>query len=185
MPSCQAENKTQLTGECRACTVKSSQTRAHSHIITDSSCQAVIGCTIQYYAILGMNTHSTSCCRNKILFLFSIGSSSLIITLIVLIPALLGGLLAGYLAKQKKIWADLGEDVVMFPVEVLTSTPGLILLAFILIVTKPNLQNLLIWLTLAFLLPRSVRMVQNWWVAASPEKAIWIFLFCTLPIFNP
>jgi ABC-type dipeptide/oligopeptide/nickel transport system permease component len=99
--------------------------------------------------------------------------SSLGITAAVLIPALLGGLLAGYLAKQKKIWADVGEDVVMFPVEILTSVPGLALLAFILSIGRPGLPNLLIWLTLVFLLPRSVRMMRHWWIAALPEKAIW------------
>ena len=99
--------------------------------------------------------------------------SSLLIALAVLIPALLGGLLAGYLAKRGAIWADLLDDVVMFPAEVLTSLPGLILLAFILATTGPGLRNMLVWLALAFVLPRCVRMVRNGWVAASPEKALW------------
>jgi ABC-type dipeptide/oligopeptide/nickel transport system permease component len=99
--------------------------------------------------------------------------SSLLIALAVLIPALLGGLLAGYLAKRRTVWADLLDDLVMFPAEVLTSLPGLILLAFILATTGPGLRNMLVWLALAFVLPRCVRMVRNGWVAASPEKALW------------
>lgn len=102
--------------------------------------------------------------------------SSLLIALGVLIPALLGGLLAGYLAKRGTIWADLLDDLVMFPVEVLSSLPGLILLAFILTTTGPGLRNLPVWLGLAFILPRGVRMVRNWWVATSPEKALWLRL---------
>jgi len=93
-----------------------------------------------------------------------------------LIPALLGGLLAGYLAKRGTIWADLLDDLVMFPVEVLSSLPGLILLAFILTTTGPGLRNLLVWLGLVFILPRDVRMVRNWWVATLPEKALWLRL---------
>lgn len=102
--------------------------------------------------------------------------SSLLVALAMLVPALLGGLLTGYLAKRETIWADLLDDLVMFPAEVLTSLPGLILLAFILATTGPGLKNLLIWLALAFLLPRGVRMVRNGWVAASPEKALWLRL---------
>jgi peptide/nickel transport system permease protein len=97
--------------------------------------------------------------------------SSLLIALIGLIPALLGGLLAGYLATRGTIWADL---LVMFPSEMLTSLPGLILLAFILATTGPGLKKLLAWLALAFILPRGVRMVRNLWVAASPERALWL-----------
>jgi len=102
--------------------------------------------------------------------------SSLLIALVVLIPTLLGGLLAGYLAKRRTIWADLLDDLVMFPVEVLTSLPGLILLAFILATIGPGLRNLLVGLALAFILPRGVRMVRNGWVAASPKKALWLRL---------
>ena len=60
--------------------------------------------------------------------------------------------------------------------EVLTSLPGLILLAFILATTGPGLRNLLVGLALAFLLPRGVRMVRNCWVAALPERALWLRL---------
>jgi peptide/nickel transport system permease protein len=102
--------------------------------------------------------------------------SSLVIALIVLIPTLLGGLLAGYLAKRRTIWADLLDDLVMFPAEVLTSLPGVILLGFILATIGPGLRNLLVGLALAFLLPRGVRMVRNGWVAASPKKALWLRL---------
>jgi peptide/nickel transport system permease protein len=100
--------------------------------------------------------------------------SSLLIALIGLIPALLGGLLAGYLATRGTIWADLLDDLVMFPAEVMTSLPGLILLAFILATTGPGLKKLLAWLALAFILPRSVRMVRDLWVAASPERSLWL-----------
>ena len=106
---------------------------------------------------------------------FDLGSS-LLIALVVLSLALPGGLLAGYLAKRRALWADLLDDLVIFPAEVLTSLPGLILLAFILATTGPGLRNLLIWLALAFILPRCVRMVRNGWVAASPEKALWLRL---------
>jgi ABC-type dipeptide/oligopeptide/nickel transport system permease subunit len=106
---------------------------------------------------------------------FDLGSS-LVIALIVLIPTLLGGLLAGYLAKRRTIWADLLDDLVMFPSEVLTSLPGLILLAFILAITGPGLRNLLVGLALAFILPRGLRMVRNCWIAASPERALWLRL---------
>ncbi len=102
--------------------------------------------------------------------------SSLLIALLMLIPALPGGLLAGYLAKKSTLWADLLDDLVMFPVEVLTSLPGLILLAFILATTGPGPRNLLVWLALAFILPRGVRMVRTWWIAASPERALWLRL---------
>lgn len=102
--------------------------------------------------------------------------SSLLVALAVLIPALPGGLLAGYLAKRGTIWADLLDDLGMFPVEVLTSLPGLILLGFILAISRPGLGNLLIWLALIFLLPRGARMVRNCWIAASPEKAPWLRL---------
>jgi ABC-type antimicrobial peptide transport system permease subunit len=47
---------------------------------------------------------------------------------------------------------------------------------FILAIMGPGLGNLLIWLTLAFLLPRSVRMVRNWWIAVLPERAVWLRL---------
>ena len=102
--------------------------------------------------------------------------SSLLTALAVLIPALLSGLLAGYLATRGTIWADLLDDLGMFPVEVLTSLPGLILLAFILSITGPGLKKLLIWLGLAFILPRGVRMVRNLWVAASSERGPWLRL---------
>lgn len=102
--------------------------------------------------------------------------SSLLITLLMLIPALPGGLLAGYLARKGALWADLLDDLVMFPAEVLTSLPGLILLAFILATIGPGLRNLLIWLALAFLLPRGMHMVRNWWVVASTERALWLRL---------
>jgi peptide/nickel transport system permease protein len=100
--------------------------------------------------------------------------SSLLLTLAVLIPALLGGLLAGFLAQKDKLWADLVEDVVIFPVEVLTSIPGFVLLAFILAMVGPGLKQLLIWLALVFLLPRCVRMVREGWLAVTPEKAVWL-----------
>ena len=103
--------------------------------------------------------------------------SSLLIAMAVLIPVLLGGLLAGYLATRGALWADLLDDLVMFPVEVLTSLPGVILLAFILFTVGPGLRNLLIWLALAFLLPRGVRLVRGLWIAASREKkALWLRL---------
>jgi peptide/nickel transport system permease protein len=102
--------------------------------------------------------------------------SSLLIALAILIPVLLGGLLAGYLARRGALWADLLDDLVMFPVEVLTSLPGVILLVFILFTTGPGLRNLLIWLALAFLLPRGVRVVRGLWIATSPEKALWLRL---------
>jgi peptide/nickel transport system permease protein len=103
-------------------------------------------------------------------------ASSLVIMLAVLIPALLGGLLAGFLAKKGKLWADLVEDVVIFPVEVLTAIPGVVLLAFILAMIGPGLKQLLIWLTLVFLLPRSVRLAREGWISAAPEKAVWLRL---------
>jgi ABC-type dipeptide/oligopeptide/nickel transport system permease subunit len=106
---------------------------------------------------------------------FDLGSSFLI-ALVMLIPALPGGLLAGYLAKRGTIWADLLDDLVMFPAEVLTSLPGLILLAFILATIGPGLRNLLVGLALAFILPRSLRMVRNGWIAASPERKLWLRL---------
>lgn len=102
--------------------------------------------------------------------------SSLLIVLAILIPVLLGGLLAGYLATRGALWADLLDDLVMFPVEVLTSLPGVILLVFILSTMGPGLRNLLVWLALAFLLPRGVRVVRGLWMAASPEKALWLRL---------
>jgi ABC-type dipeptide/oligopeptide/nickel transport system permease component/ABC-type antimicrobial peptide transport system permease subunit len=102
--------------------------------------------------------------------------SSLLIALVVLVPALLGGLLAGYLAKKGALWADVLDDLVMFPAEVLTSLPGLILLAFILSTTGSGLRNLLVWLALAFLLPRGVRIVRGWWVSTSPERVPWLRL---------
>ncbi|HEY71931.1 MAG: hypothetical protein B6I35_12130 [Anaerolineaceae bacterium 4572_32.2] len=102
--------------------------------------------------------------------------SSLLTALVALLLALPGGLLAGYLAQRGAVWADLVGDVVMFPVEALTALPGLILLAFILAVTGPGLGSLLIWLTLAFLLPRSMRMVRDWWMMAAPEKSLWLRL---------
>jgi ABC-type dipeptide/oligopeptide/nickel transport system permease subunit len=52
-------------------------------------------------------------------------------------------------------------------VEVFTSLPGLILLAFILATIGPGLENLLTWMVLAFLLPRCVRFVRNWWATSS------------------
>jgi peptide/nickel transport system permease protein len=102
--------------------------------------------------------------------------SSLLVVLLVLLPALLGGLLTGFLITRRAIWADLAVDVLMFPVEVLTAMPGVVLLAFILSVTGPDLQTLLIWLGLAFLLPRCVRMVQGWWVDGARYRSPWFRL---------
>lgn len=103
--------------------------------------------------------------------------SSLLVALAVLLPALLGGLLTGYLAeKSGSVWVDLLDDLLMFPVDVLISLPGLILLVFILAVTGLGLRNLLVWLGPVFLLPRCVRMVRYWWIAASPEKNVWLRL---------
>jgi ABC-type dipeptide/oligopeptide/nickel transport system permease component/ABC-type dipeptide/oligopeptide/nickel transport system permease subunit len=99
--------------------------------------------------------------------------TALLINMAILIPALVGGLLAGYLTQKDKLWADLVGDVVVFPVEVLTSIPGVVLLAFILAVVGPGLGSLLTWLALVFLLPRSMRMSQNGWVATAPKKAVW------------
>jgi ABC-type dipeptide/oligopeptide/nickel transport system permease component/ABC-type dipeptide/oligopeptide/nickel transport system permease subunit len=105
----------------------------------------------------------------------SLGSSFLI-ALLVLIPALLGGLLTGYLATRRAIWADLVGDLLMFPVDVLTALPGLVLLAVVLFVLGPGLQVLLIWLGLAFLLPRCLRMVQSWWLAGPQDRSAWFRL---------
>jgi peptide/nickel transport system permease protein len=102
--------------------------------------------------------------------------SSLLLALGVLIPALLGGLLLGFLAERGAVWADLLGDLLMFPVEVLTAMPGLVLVAFILSVLGPGLQNLLVSLALAFLLPRCVRMVQGWWLVGPWHRSRWLQL---------
>ena len=102
--------------------------------------------------------------------------SSLLLVLAVLISALLGGLLTGYLARRGAIWADLLDDLLMFPVDVVTTLPGLILLAFVLAITGPGLLNLLVWLSLIYVLPRCVRIVRDWWVAASPKGGVWLRL---------
>jgi peptide/nickel transport system permease protein len=102
--------------------------------------------------------------------------SSLLVVLLALLPALLGGLLTGYLITRRAIWADLVVDVLMFPVEVMTAMPGVVLLAFVLSVTGPGLQTLLVWLGLTFLLPRCVRMVQGWWVDGPRYRSPWFRL---------
>jgi ABC-type dipeptide/oligopeptide/nickel transport system permease subunit len=120
---------------------------------------------------LGRDVHS----RARYAQGLSLGSSFLI-TLAILIPALLGGLLTGYLAGRRAIWADLARDLLIFPVEVLTALPGVILLAVILFVLGPGLKVLLVWLALAFLLPRALRMVQSWWLAGPSDRSAWVRL---------
>ncbi len=93
--------------------------------------------------------------------------SSLLAAVVVLIPAALLGLVTGFLVTRRQVWADLLDDLLMFPVEVFTSLPGVVLLAFILATIGPGLENLLTWMILAFLLPRSVRFVRNWWATSS------------------
>ncbi len=102
--------------------------------------------------------------------------SSLLVALAVLLLALPGGLLAGYLARRGAVWADLLDDAIMFPAEALMSLPGLVLLTFILVAAGPGIVNLLVWLGLAFLLPRSVCMVRDWWMTATPGKSPWLRL---------
>ena len=102
--------------------------------------------------------------------------SSFLLALAVLIPALLGGLLVGFLAERRAIWADLLGDLLMFPVEVLTAMPGLVLMAFLLSVLAPGLESLLVSLSLVFLLPRCVRMVRGWWLVGPWHGSRWFQL---------
>ena len=112
--------------------------------------------------------------RSRVLYALGLNlGSSLLLALVVLIPALLGGVLTGYLVERGLIWTDLLDDLLMFPADVLTSLPGLVLLVFVLSVAGPGLRNSLIWLGLVFLLPRCVRVVRNSWIDASPERSIW------------
>jgi peptide/nickel transport system permease protein len=93
---------------------------------------------------------------------------ALLMTLMAFIPATLGGLLAGFLARRKALWADLLDGLVMFPAEALATLPGLLLLVAAsgtwLAMRKDAPVS---WLPLAvfvaglYVLPRVMRMVRE------------------------
>ena len=112
--------------------------------------------------------------RSRALYALGLNlGSSLLLALIVLIPALLGGVLTGFLVERGRIWTDLLDDLLMFPVDVLTPLPGLILLVYVLSVTGSGLRNSLVSMGLIFLLPRCVRGVRNSWIGAYSKGSIW------------
>lgn len=90
-------------------------------------------------------------------------ASSLGVALVTSILALPGGLLAAYLAGKRKWWADLLDDLVTFPAEVLTSLPGIVLLVFGLLCLGPGASGMLLLLAAAFILPRGIRIVRGSW----------------------
>jgi peptide/nickel transport system permease protein len=102
--------------------------------------------------------------------------TSFAVALAVSIPGLGLGLLAGALVRRRALWADVLDDLLMFPWDVLASWPGLVLLALVLALGQYSLLGLLIWLGLAFLLPRCVRMVRSAWASGLSHTGLWLRL---------
>ncbi len=95
------------------------------------------------------------------------------------IPALLGGLLSGWLASRRVWWSELLADLVLLPADVLLFIPAVLLVA-----VGVGLQRrqdwVLIVITFVVLLPRLVRVYQSLWLV-SPAKRKGIALGVTGP----
>jgi peptide/nickel transport system permease protein len=115
--------------------------------------------------------------RSRVLYALGMNLvTSFAVALVVSIPGLIFGLLAGALVRRGALWADLLDDLLMFPWDVLASWPGLVLLVFLLALTEYSLLLLLICLGLAFILPRCVRMVRDGWRSGISQTSVWLRL---------
>jgi len=111
---------------------------------------------------------------------------SLVVTLEAFIPAMLGGLLAGFLARCRALWADLLDGLVMFPVEMLAALPGMVLLVVVLSsmvvmnVKKPPVETFtlaVVFYTLFYTMPRLMRLVREGTATVSSQGGVgWMLL---------
>jgi peptide/nickel transport system permease protein len=108
-------------------------------------------------------------------------------TLAAFIPAALGGLLAGFLARRRTVWADVLDGLVMFPAEALVALPGLVLLIMVsvnwMIAGRGAEEVWKDWLAMAiyivalYMLPRMMHMIREGTASVSLQGGTgWIVL---------
>jgi ABC-type dipeptide/oligopeptide/nickel transport system permease subunit len=113
--------------------------------------------------------------------LVSLGTAALVAA-VVLLPALAGGALSGFLAARRSLWAESLADLLLLPADVLGLLPALP--AALLLISWAGLRqgaeglalSVLTWLVTALvLLPRAVRAAQTLWLGA-PVRRRWLTL---------